>query len=379
LFLQTFFCQEIQEYDVLNKVLTNLKFPSTQNPLLSSGKSCNLADSSKIKCDSNGFITYLNFEHSSLNGFIDPEISKFSKLTQLILTNNSLNGEIPQLNPSLQIFHVNINQLTKISFNSYPPELIVFDTRSNLLSGTVPKPVPSSLTTFQIDANQLWGDLPNFQNNIIKTCWIYRPYDGNCFNSLECVNCQQGTSGNGCDTRVHFNPDCLSKTPTPTTIMQTTSISNELTTNSLNSNSNTKIIDTNSISKTITIENHNNNNSKSLNNNNNSNTIIIVIVVFLIIGCLIGLSIAILILLKFKKKKINETQVYDQTKNDDSYQQLQLSPTSTSTDYIGMAATNESLSSDYKGLVASTETSVGQLNSAQSNYSGFSVQSEAPY
>ncbi|KAJ3296452.1 hypothetical protein HDU79_006683 [Rhizoclosmatium sp. JEL0117] len=81
----------------------------------STGTQCCTWDTSYIRCNEQGFVTALNFEHSQLRGGIDVDLFGLSQLTMLNLNNNYLSQQIPtQLGAltQLQLLDLSFNQLS---------------------------------------------------------------------------------------------------------------------------------------------------------------------------------------------------------------------------------------------------------------------------
>ncbi|CAI5978856.1 unnamed protein product [Closterium sp. NIES-64] len=124
---------------VLGVTLTSWQSSSSQCTPIEQTKNGNEWDA--VQCDASGNVAYLNFYMQSLKGSMPTDISKLSALTFLRFCANWFYGTIP----------TSIITLTRLTY------LGLF---SNYLVGTVPTP-PPSLQYFSVERNLLTGSFPS--------------------------------------------------------------------------------------------------------------------------------------------------------------------------------------------------------------------------
>ncbi|KAL6875607.1 hypothetical protein ACP4OV_013120 [Aristida adscensionis] len=172
-------------------------------------------------------ITELSLAGNNVSGEI-PQLGKLVRLEMLDLRNNELDGELPEMPTALVTILLSKNslngeipeqfgQLTRLqhldmSFNFLvgpPPEKLFslpnisyLNLAANMLSGSLPSSLMCSSTLGFVDlsTNRLTGDLPaclngNLNNKVVK-------FDGNCFNANparqhEAKYCQLSGKGEG--------------------------------------------------------------------------------------------------------------------------------------------------------------------------------------
>ncbi|KAI9218428.1 hypothetical protein BC828DRAFT_440215 [Blastocladiella britannica] len=174
----------------LKDVATALKMPVD----MSSSECCKWGG---IRCNSDGYVTYIDWSREGASGTIPDSIQKLTSLEVLDLYDNKLTGSIPNtlgqltkltglLNGSipntlgqltnLKVLAFHDNQLT----GSIPPalgqltNLIQLDLRNNRLDGKIPESLGSlkNLDYLSLENNQLTGPIPALAARF--TCTLFR-------------------------------------------------------------------------------------------------------------------------------------------------------------------------------------------------------------
>ena len=133
-------------------------------------------------------VYYLNVSLNQISGSIPPSLKSLSG-SVIDLRSNHFQGELPRLNPGIQIVYLSNNffsgDLQQI-LSETMPHLNVFDLSRNLLSGNI----PSSICDLRVGSilnlsnNRLSGEIPNcmtvshqlgamnFQNSNLSSCQV---------------------------------------------------------------------------------------------------------------------------------------------------------------------------------------------------------------
>lgn len=102
-------------------------------------------------------------DSSALNGPLPASIADVPLLT-LLLDNNTLSGEVPELPPSLITVNLSSNQFSG-QLPGLPAKASVFDAGFNNLTGTLPA-LPSGLNALYVNNNSLTGTLPDIPQTL---------------------------------------------------------------------------------------------------------------------------------------------------------------------------------------------------------------------
>lgn len=115
-----------------------------------------------VKCGAGNAVTQLQLPANGLIGDLPTEIQYLKSLTTLDLSNNELNGVLPQaIPPSLEFLQLSQNRFeSSIPIWNEATSLLVLDVHENDLRGSVVGTTWESLTVLDVSHNFLTGTLP---------------------------------------------------------------------------------------------------------------------------------------------------------------------------------------------------------------------------
>eukprot|EP00834_Sanchytrium_tribonematis_P005851 NODE_385_length_8329_cov_0.434386.p1 type:complete len:423 gc:universal NODE_385_length_8329_cov_0.434386:507-1775(+) len=173
--------------------LTSLSSLVLSNNQLS-GNLPNLPESlTNLKIDSNLFTGGLQLGANLLtvsanNNHLTSVSNLPANLQSIDISNNLIGGIISQLPATLTSFKASHNTFTG-SLPSLPSNLIEFDASFNSLSGTFPG-LPNSLTLLNLSNNKLTGSLPALPSNLLTLILSFNTLSGSFNLPATVTNCQ---------------------------------------------------------------------------------------------------------------------------------------------------------------------------------------------
>ena len=142
------------------------------------GSSLTLANWDGVTTDADGRVTDLELDDNNLVGTLPSELRSLTSLTSLMLSENKLSGNIPNLSGLSQLEHLDLgdNQLngTLPGWLGNLTTLEVLSLWGNQLSGTIPN--LGSLTNLRelhLDHNELSGAIPRWVSNLTNLEQLY--------------------------------------------------------------------------------------------------------------------------------------------------------------------------------------------------------------
>ena len=148
----------------------SLNIPSLQ-PAIWSQIQTDCCSAIGITC-TDQFVTSIVWNNLGLNGSLSNSTIFPSKLTLLILSKNSIAGNLPLIWPcGLITIWMDYNQITGTIPTTFPDTLRVLGVNGNKLTGQLPSIWPSSLTTLHVNSNSLTGELPLFSSKV-QVLWL---------------------------------------------------------------------------------------------------------------------------------------------------------------------------------------------------------------
>ncbi|TYG87712.1 hypothetical protein ES288_A13G237900v1 [Gossypium darwinii] len=147
------------QHDLQYVDLSNINFKGYQFP------NCLMENNKKLEA--------LYLVNSSISGHFQLPSTSRRGLSELDVSNNSLDGSIPNeigaKLPSLKLLNMSNNFFgggIPISIGDHMISLVVLDLSNNKLSGGIPRHLPMRLVLFNVSSNQLFGDIQSSMENM---------------------------------------------------------------------------------------------------------------------------------------------------------------------------------------------------------------------